>query len=139
MTKGYYGTSKDSHPHGGTPESLMDELTNEFGEMFDPCPNDFIVDGLTIDWPLDKVAYVNPPYTRGQIGLWVKKCYEQQQRGVDVVLLIPSYTDTAYFHDYIYNNAELRFIRGRLKFKGYNNKASFPSMLCIFNGGQNNG
>jgi len=31
-------------------------------------------------------------------------------------LLIPARTDTTYFHDYIYGKAEIRFIRGRLRF-----------------------
>ena len=133
MTTGYYGQSKDTHPHGGTPDGLMNEIREEFGEIYDPCPNGFKVDGLAVEWPIDKTAYVNPPYTRGEIGKWAKKCFEQHQRGVRVVLLIPSYTDTAYFHQYIYGTAALRFIRGRLKFKHYDGKpASFPSMLCIF-------
>ena len=132
---GYYGTSKNSHPHGGTPDGLMIEIREEFGDIFDPCPNDPSFDGLRIDWPLNKTAYVNPPYTRGEISKWVKKCFHEYQRGVQVVLLIPSYTDTKYFHEFIYGTAKLRFIRGRLKFKGYDGQASFPSMLCIFKGG----
>jgi site-specific DNA-methyltransferase (adenine-specific) len=133
MTSGYYGASVNTHPHGGTPDKLMNEIVEEFGEVFDPCPNGFIIDGLSIDWPLDKVAFVNPPYTRGELSKWVEKCFEQYCRGVDIILLIPSYTDTKYFHEYILHNATLRFIRGRLKFKHYNGKAaSFPSMLCLF-------
>ena len=133
MTSGYYGTSVNTHPHGGTPDNLLLEIIEEFGECFDPCPNGFKIDGLTIDWPLDQTIYVNPPYTRGDINLWVAKVHKEWLRGCQIVLLIPSYTDTKYFHDYIYNRAELRFMRGRLKFKGYGNRsASFPSMLCIF-------
>ena len=134
MTSGYYGTSVDTHPHGGTPDDLLEEIKLEFGDLFDPCPNGFKVDGLSIDWPLEQTAYVNPPYTRGEIARWVKKCFEQYLRGVRVVMLIPSYTDTRYFHDYIYNTAEIRFLKGRLRFKGYTKPASFPSMLCIFEG-----
>ena len=133
MTSGYYGTSVNTHPHGGTPDDLLLEIIEEFGECFDPCPNGFKIDGLTIDWPLDQTAYVNPPYTRGEIGAWVAKCHEQWLRGVQIVLLIPAYVDTKYFHKYIYHRASLRFPEGRLKFKGYGNRsASFPSMLCIF-------
>lgn len=36
--------------------------------------------------------------------------------GYPIVLLIPARTDTAYFHDYIYGKAEIRFVRGRLRF-----------------------
>lgn len=128
----YYGSSKDSHPHGGTPQYLIDRLSEEYGELYDPCPNNFEVDGLSIDWPLNQTAFVNPPYTRGEISKWAEKCFEQYQRGVQVIMLIPSYTDVKYFHKFIYNTARLEFIEGRLKFKMYNSRASFPSMLCYF-------
>jgi len=133
MTTAYYGTSVNTHPHGGTPDWLLAEVEEKWGELFDPCPNGFKIDGLSIDWPLNKTAYVNPPYTRGEISKWVEKCHQQYVRGVNVVLLIPAYVDTRYFHSFIYNQAELRFFKGRLRFKGYGGKpASFPCMLCTF-------
>lgn len=50
-------------------------------------------------------------------------------------MLIPARTDTRYFHDFIYHQAtEIRFIKGRLKFGGQNNPASFPSMVVVFKG-----
>jgi hypothetical protein len=42
-------------------------------------------------------------------------------------------TDTKWFHDYIYGHAEIRFLKGRLKFVGAKNSAPFPSMIVIFN------
>lgn len=136
MTSGYYGTSINSNPHGGTPDHIIQQLCEEFGTMFDPCPNNPTYDGLSISWASEIWNYVNPPYTRGEISKWVKKSYDEYKAGKNIIMLIPSYTDTAYFHDYIYPYAELRFIRGRLKFKGYERKASFPSMLVIFRGSE---
>jgi len=49
-------------------------------------------------------------------------------------MLIPSRTDTKYFHDYIYQRTEIRFVKGRLKFGDRKNAAPFPSMLVIFRG-----
>ena len=49
-----------------------------------------------------------------------------------VVMLLPARTDTKWFHDYIYGNCEIRFLRGRLKFVGAKNGAPFPSMIAIF-------
>lgn len=132
MTNGYYGTSKDTHPHGGTPEHIIQSLTTLNGEMFDPCPNNPNFDGLEIKWPIDKTIFVNPPYTRGQIKKWVERCHKHWLEGGHVIMLIPSYTDTRYFHDFIYGYANLEFIKGRLRFKGYDNLASFPSMLVHF-------
>jgi site-specific DNA-methyltransferase (adenine-specific) len=47
-------------------------------------------------------------------------------------MLIPARTDTKYFHEYIYNKAEIRFLKGRLKFGGHSNSAPFPSMVVIY-------
>lgn len=77
--------------------------------------------------------FCNPPYSH--IKEWVEKCYrEAQADNTLVVLLIPSRTDTKYFHDFILNRAEIRFIKGRLKFGGHSNSAPFPSMIVIFRG-----
>lgn len=63
---------------------------------------------------------------------WVKKCYEHGEKGYTAVMLIPARTDTKRFHDYIYGKAEIRFIKGRLKFGDCENAAPFPSMIVIF-------
>lgn len=136
MTSGFYGSSKNHHDNGGTPDHIIDAIVEEFGIFFDPCPNNPSFDGLSLQWSkISNVIYVNPPYSRGNLKKWVKKCYEEFLNGCTVIMLIPSYTDTEYFHDFIYPYAELRFLKGRLKFKGYDAPASFPSMLCIFRGG----
>ena len=52
-------------------------------------------------------------------------------------MLIPSRTDTSYWHDYIFNRAEIEFLRGRLKFEvdGVSgDSAPFPSALIIYKG-----
>ena len=80
------------------------------------------------------VNFVNPPYS--QIKAWCKKAYDEWQKGKTVVMLIPSRTDTAYWHDYIMKADEIRFIRGRLKFSGAKYNAPFPSAVIVFNGGE---
>lgn len=75
--------------------------------------------------------YCNPPYGR-QIGSWVKKSYEEVQKpNTSVVLLLPARTDTKWFHDYIYNKAEVRFIKGRVRFGDGKGNAPFPSMVVV--------
>lgn len=65
-----------------------------------------------------------------------KSLYRTCARGVTIVMLIPARTDTSYFHDCIYGKAEIRFLRGRLKFEDENgvamNPAPFPSMVVIY-------
>lgn len=86
-------------------------------------------DGLAQDWRADRV-WLNPPYGR-TIGLWMRKAWEESQRGALVVCLVPSRTCTAWFHDYAIRG-DLAFIRGRLKFGGSKNAAPFPSLLVGF-------
>lgn len=127
-----------------TPQSFFDELNKEFDFNLDPCATprtakcaDYYTeedDGLIQDWG-GHTVFCNPPYGRA-IKDWVKKCSEEAEKpNTIVVMLIPARTDTLYFHEYIYNKAEIRFIKGRLKFEG-NQKGSgsapFPSMLVIF-------
>ena len=63
----------------------------------------------------------------------MKKAFEESQKeNTIVVCLIPARTDTKWFHEYIYQKAEVRFVRGRLKFGGAKHSAPFPSMVVIF-------
>ena len=73
---------------------------------------------------------MNPPY--GQIKHWIQKAYESSLMGATVVCLIPSRTDTRYWHDYIMDKAEVRYIKGRLKFGDAKNSAPFPSAVVVF-------
>lgn len=67
-----------------------------------------------------------------------KRLSRKRGGGYPIVLLIPARTDTAYFHDYIYGKAEIRFVRGRLRFTDDDGNAAdpapFPSMVVIYNG-----
>lgn len=126
-----------------TPQDFFDDLNAEFFFTLDPCATDENAkcrkhytkeqDGLQQDWQ-GEVVFCNPPYGR-EIGKWVKKCHDEAAKGATVVMLIPARTDTTYFHDYIYDKAEIRFIRGRLKFGDSKNSAPFPSMVVVYRGG----
>ena len=122
-----------------TPQDFFDKLDAEFHFETDVCatadnakcaryftPE---MDGLKQEWT--GVCWCNPPYGR-KIGQWVKKAAESN---ATVVMLIHARTDTAWFHDYIYGKAEIRFVRGRLKFGGSKINAPFPSMVVVFRGG----
>jgi phage N-6-adenine-methyltransferase len=120
-----------------TPLELFKELDNEFHFTLDVCATnnnkkckkyyDSSVDGLKQDWK--GVCWMNPPYGR-VIGEWMRKAYLSAKNGATVVCLIPSRTDTAWWHDYAMRG-NIRFIRGRVKFSG-KNSAPFPSAIVIF-------
>ena len=117
-----------------TPKAVYQTLDAEFNFDFDPCPHDPKCDGLRRDWGISNyVNYVNPPYGR-KIGKWCQKAYEQSRKGKVVVMLIPSRTDTRWWHDYIMRADEIRFIKGRLNFDDSGNPAPFPSAIIVFRG-----
>lgn len=125
----------------GTPQKLFDELNEEFNFTLDPCADELnhkcekyynkAQDGLKQSW-VGETVFCNPPYGR-ELPKWVEKCYKEHiEHNITVIMLIPARTDTSYFHDYIYHNSEIRFIRGRLKFSDGKNPAPFPSMIVVY-------
>lgn len=130
-----------------TPQDFFDKLNEEFHFTLDAAATDKTAkcqkyftpetNGLLQSWNCGGSVFCNPPYGR-EIGKWVKKAYDEAKLGgQSIVLLIPARTDTTYFHDYIYGKAEIRFIRGRLRFTDEDGNASdpapFPSMVVVYN------
>ncbi len=124
-----------------TPRNFFNALNDEFGFTLDAAarPENALgsryytedEDGLTQTW--DGVVWCNPPYGR-QIGRWIAKAAESAREGATVVMLIPARTDTAAWHDHILFNphAEVRFVRGRLRFGDAKHGAPFPCAAVIF-------
>ena len=140
-----------------TPQSLFEELNREFHFTIDAAANEknhkcdrYYTpedDGISQDWQGETV-FCNPPYGNKETGVWTKKCYEEAQKpNTTVVLLIPARTDRESFHKYIYGKAEIRFLRGRLRFEldgkplldknGRPCGAPFPSMIVVFRSNSN--
>jgi len=121
-----------------TPQAVFDELDKEFNFTLDPCASQenhkcekFFTkedDGLKQNWQGERI-FCNPPYGR-VIKDWVQKMFSGG--GEITVGLLPARTDTKWFHEFIYKKAEIRFIKGRLKFGNSNNSAPFPSMIVIW-------
>lgn len=87
-------------------------------------------DGLATSWNGQSV-WINPPYGR-IIAEWTKAAQKHANAGGSVVMLLPSRTDTRWFHEYCLPN-DVEFIKGRLKFGGSLVSAPFPSMIVRFN------
>lgn len=124
-----------------TPQWLFDELDREFHFTLDPCASHSNAkcskyytiedDGLAQSWEGERV-FMNPPYGRGLVD-WVKKAFYEVRNGCElVVALLPVRTDTRWFHTYCYDHAEIRFLRGRLRFSNDKNSAPFASMIVIW-------
>ena len=121
-----------------TPQCLFEELNAIHGFTLDVCalPENAKCEryftpeqnGLAQKW--DGVCWMNPPYGR-EIGKWIRKAYESSLEGATVVCLLPSKTDTRWWHDYCMKG-EIRFIKGRLKFNNSKSPAPFPNAIVIF-------
>lgn len=123
-----------------TPQQLFDALDAEFRFTLDAaasrhnakCRRYFTRrrDGLSQSWGR-QVVWCNPPYGR-VIAHWVRKAHEASLRGATVVMLLPSRTDTKWFHQFAWKHGEVRFLEGRVKFGGAKTAAPFPSVVVVF-------
>jgi len=127
-----------------TPKSFYDELNKRFNFTFDPCPLNYDAitpetDGLLKDWGASN--FVNPPYSRKLKEAFIRKAYEESKKGKKVVMLLPVSTSTKIFHEVIFPNCDIEFVKGRIGFIGYRTDGSLTnektkgmhdSMLCIF-------
>jgi phage N-6-adenine-methyltransferase len=128
-----------------TPAELLSALYRVFGRFdLDPCsprktkpPVRARVhytaedDGLTLPW--HGVVFLNPPYGR-TLGRWIAKARHEVEAGnvKTAVALIPSRTDTTYWHAHVAGRAVVYFLRGRLRFSSSEQGAPFPSALVIW-------
>lgn len=133
-----------------TPKSFFDKLNQEFNFELDPCVSSdgsnatcdsYFTEsdnGLVQKWGAYSKVFMNPPYGR-EIKHWIEKAYQESLNGCTVVCLIPSRTDTQYWHEFIFPYAsEIRFVKGRLKFSDSKDSAPFPSAVVIFKPEQRN-
>lgn len=121
-----------------TPQDFFDSANREFGFTLDVCANesnakceDFFTEednALIKDWGAN-VCWMNPPYGR-EIKAFMAKAHSASLSGATVVCLVPSRTDTEWWHKYAMKH-EIRFLKGRLKFGDAKDAAPFPSALIV--------
>jgi phage N-6-adenine-methyltransferase len=146
-----------------TPQPLFDELDREFHFKFDAAASadnkkcsDYLgldhhdprfVDALAVDWTramdcfegtLHGAVWLNPPYSKCRE--FIAKASRESDRGITTVCLVPSRTDTRWWHDHVWfrsgplDRVEVRFLKGRVKFGDGKNSAPFPSVVIVFRG-----
>lgn len=123
-----------------TPPAWFKLLDNEFHFDLDVAASsvntkcqayfDEATDGLQQDWA-PHTCWMNPPYGR-TIGKWVEKAYQESLKGATVVCFVPARTDTKWWHEFVARASEVRFVKGRVKFVGSPNSATFPSVIVVF-------
>lgn len=123
-----------------TPDNLYLDLCKEFKFTLDVCalpentkckffftPDD---DGLLQPWGKN-ICWCNPPYGR-KIGQWCEKAFRESFNGATTVMILPARTGTNWFHNWVLGKAEIRFLKGRLKFGNAKYNAPFDSMIIIY-------
>ena len=132
-----------------TPNSIFEPLQKEFNLQLDVCANQenhklrtyFTEeqDALTKNWNTN--FWMNPPFGR-QLQKFVKKAQEESQKNKVIgVCLIPVRSNTKWWHKHIIDtNSEVRFIKGEVKFVGFERGLWMPFAIVIFkpNLSQNN-
>jgi site-specific DNA-methyltransferase (adenine-specific) len=126
-----------------TPPEVFAPLDAEFGFTLDPCATPANAkcakfytesqDGLEQDWRGERV-FMNPPYGK-EIYPWTRKAKTEAERGTLVVGLLPASTDLQWWHDDIVGRAEVRYIRGRVRFLTdgpYRASGFFPSVIVVW-------
>ena len=123
-----------------TPPELYAKLYSEFNFTLDPWADDenhlcskyytAETNGLIQDWT-GETCFINPPYSSSKA--WIQKAHDEWfNHNVTSVMLVPSRTDTVAWFDCVSKAAQVRFLKGRLKFSGHSNSAPFPSAIVIF-------
>jgi phage N-6-adenine-methyltransferase len=125
-----------------TPSELFYKLDDEFHFSLDVCASDWNFkkrnyfteeqDGLKQDWG-NNVCWMNPPYGKA-LNDWMEKAWQSYLKGAIVVCLVPSATDTEWWHKFAMRG-EIRFLRGRPRFltkEGTWQQTFSPSVIVIF-------
>ena len=115
--------------HYSTPKDIYNHYVVNSG-YHDPCPLNG--EGCDLNKIIDSPMFINPPYS--DIKTWVDYAlFQASKTNKHIVMLIPSRTDTKYFHKLLEYGVDLEFIKGRLKFGNMKKDAPFPSVLVHLN------
>ena len=126
----------------GAPWSFFNKINDEFNFVLDAaasaenhkCVLYLTRNALSLPWhkiSRGEAVWLNPPYGR-EVGKWIEKSYWESTKGCTVVCLTFARTDTKWWHDWAMRAAEIRLVRGRIKFQKAPNSAPAPSCLLIF-------
>ena len=129
-----------------TPAGLFADLDAEFHFDLDAAatPSNtqvprYLANALDTQWhTCGTRIWCNAPYS--QIRSFLRHASRAAQCGAVVVCLVPSRTDTKWWHEYVWDTVrqqprvgvEVRFLKGRLRFSDGHGSAPFPSAVIIF-------
>ena len=133
------GHSKQDY---GTPPEFVWAVEERFGKIqFDLAASksnalapDFFCkeqDSLKQDWHnLNGLLWLNPPF--GDIAPWVEKCSEESMVGAIIIMLTPASVGSNWFRYFVFQQAQVIFLNGRIKFIGAEDAFPKDCMLTIW-------
>lgn len=121
-----------------TPPKLFDYYNKRFAFTLDPAatidhhltsrfycdpadtpgmcvPGQLGYDGLAHSWESERV-FLNPPYGRGQLDIWLKKAYQEATAEALVMCLIPVTPATQWWQTYVTKARVVEFLPKRVAF-----------------------
>lgn len=148
----------------GTPAALVDRLHLEFNIVLDlaALKPSAVADAyfgpdhvdeqwrnaLTCDWTntLREISgryafgFLNPPFSL--LPAFMRKVWQESQRGARIVCVLPQKTETVWYHDVAVHADAIRQLRARLPYVSAakpdpgakNDPAFFPSSVMVFDG-----
>lgn len=130
---------------GGKDSAVICKLAENAGIPFEICHSHTTADAPETVYHVRKRAkeyeekcikytIILPTYQGKRTSMWdlIPKKLVPPMRVARYCCAILKETAGKWFHKYIYGKAEIRFVRGRLKFGGAAWNAPFPSMVVIF-------
>ena len=142
----------DHRQNWATPREFFKGLDATFrfnldvcAEPWSACCEDFYVaqvDGLAQPWcgtlPGEQArVWCNPPF--GNVRPWLEKAIDSVLEHDSLcVFLLPASTGSAWFHELIYDKADIGFVRGRLNYMpppdagDVADSATFDSMIAVY-------
>jgi site-specific DNA-methyltransferase (adenine-specific) len=126
-----------------TPDDLFESIDQHFSFELDACANydnaklgTYFTeeeDALKQDWWPYKSVWMNPPYSRGNIGRFMEKALSESRKGCTVVCLVRLDPTAGWFKKYVWGKAEAVLALGkRVRFKGADSAYPFPSCLVVY-------
>lgn len=112
----------------GTPKRVFERACNDFSifPTIDICAskNNHVVSNYLTKFDncfmhnIEEDFFMNPPYSK--IKSFMRFAWEQHHRNdLNALILTFAKTDTEWWHDYVENQAEVHFIKGRIQFNDF--------------------